>query len=95
MNETNDCFELGEYSLCKQIQEEPIRDFNDDFIERLNKENDKMKIKFRDGSIDIDKLNEINKLADEYFTLSKKAQNRIMSQLWKSYSFITFGKKDD
>lgn len=50
-------------------------------------------IKFRDGSMDIDKLNKINKLADKYFTLSKKAQNRIRSQLWKSYSFTTFGKK--
>lgn len=41
MNKIIDCFELKEYSLRKQIQEEPTRDFNDDFIERLNKENDK------------------------------------------------------
>ena len=37
MNKIINCFELKEYSLRKQIQEEPTRDFNDDFIEKLNK----------------------------------------------------------
>lgn len=44
-----------------------------------------MKIKFCDGSMSIDKLNKINKLANEYFTLSKEKQNRILSQLWHNF----------
>lgn len=51
-------------------------------------------IKFCDGSMDIDKLNKINKLADEYFTLSKEAKNRILSQLWQKGDYVIYeGKK--
>lgn len=51
-------------------------------------------IKFCDGSMDIDKLNKINKLADEYFALSKEAQNRILSQLWQKDDYVIYeGKK--
>lgn len=55
MNKIINCFELKEYSLRKQIQEEPTYDLNDYFIKKLNKENDKMKIKFCDESMSIDK----------------------------------------
>lgn len=51
-----------------------------------------MKIKFCDGSMSIDELNKINKLADEYFTLSKKVQNRIRSQLWQKYDYVIYEK---
>ena len=51
-----------------------------------------MKVKFCDGSMSIDELNKINKLADEYFTLSKKAQNRIRSQLWQKYDYVIYEK---
>lgn len=51
-----------------------------------------MKIKFCDGSMSIDELNKINKLADEYFTLSKKVQNRIFSQLWQKDDYVIFEK---
>lgn len=51
-----------------------------------------MKIKFCDGSMSIDEINKINKLADEYFTLSKKVQNRIRSQLWQKYDYVIYEK---
>lgn len=51
-----------------------------------------MKIKFCDGSMSIDKLNKINKLANEYFTLSKEKQNRILSQLWQKDDYVIYEK---
>lgn len=49
-------------------------------------------IKFCDGSMSIDRLNEINKLANRYFTLPKEAQNHILSQLWQKDDYAIYRK---